>query len=808
MAKALGLWMWRAALACVLTAQLVGCLGGGGDDDAVTEPPPAEASLQGAVQREGDGTPVAGATASVAAAAASAPVSTTTDAAGLWALQALSPGQRVVLRVQAPGYAPALRVLDIAAGSNTVPTVYLQPEGVRQQVDPAQAATIADQGTGALLSVPANGWRREDGAALSGALTVVLTAVQPAQDASRMPGDYTALSATGSVQRLESFGAVSVQVSDAQGRAVNLAPGVTAELRIPASSRARTLPATVGLYALDERTGRWKAEGSATLAGNGTQQWYTASVTHLSWWNADQPQDTVFVDGCLRDALGAAAPGRSVVSDGLDYTGRDTVQSDAGGRFRVGIKRGGQAQIGALPAAGAGAAVPVAVGPSQADITLTTCLAERTAGLRAPALLAQPEDVVVIDGGDARFAVQVDGSAPLRYQWLRNGQALPGATGPVLRLASTRADDGAVFALEVSNAAGQVTSRSATLTVLAFGATPPVIGSEPADLRVEPGAQARFAVLATGAAPLAYQWLRNGQALAGANGSELVFTATATDDGARYSVRVSNALGSTTSREALLGVGVAGTDAPTITANPVSITVQAGATATFSVQASGSGPLHYRWLRNGAEVVGATGPSLSFTAAAGDNGARYTAVVSNSAGSVSSSSATLTVGGVMASGTLTVGGDAASITDGSFTPNGTPNEVQLTGPLCSPNAPTIPCQSIFLLLAREQAPGSPSGVYEQLTLGIGSVAPSPGAAPGTQPTTVTIGFVAIKTSGGTVVSGVYELNCKAGETPCGDPADSGVVVDAVQRTITFTQVTLAVRNDPSRTTTLNGTLRY
>jgi glucose/arabinose dehydrogenase len=83
--------------------------------------------------------------------------------------------------------------------------------------------------------------------------------------------------------------------------------------------------------------------------------------------------------------------------------------------------------------------------------------------------------------------------------------------------------------------------------------------------------------------------------------------------------------------------------APSITSHPSSITVNAGATASFSVTASGSGPLRYQWQRNGANISGANAATYSFIASTADNNAQFRVLVSNSAGSALSNSATLTV---------------------------------------------------------------------------------------------------------------------------------------------------------------------
>src|SRR5437867_2190459 len=83
---------------------------------------------------------------------------------------------------------------------------------------------------------------------------------------------------------------------------------------------------------------------------------------------------------------------------------------------------------------------------------------------------------------------------------------------------------------------------------------------------------------------------------------------------------------------------------PTITAQPISQTVTAGQPATFSVTASGTAPLSYQWQKGVTPISGATGASyITPPTTGGDNGALFRVVVSNAAGSVTSTAATLTV---------------------------------------------------------------------------------------------------------------------------------------------------------------------
>ncbi|HEX7438608.1 MAG TPA: hypothetical protein VF319_00800, partial [Caldimonas sp.] len=172
--------------------------------------------------------------------------------------------------------------------------------------------------------------------------------------------------------------------------------------------------------------------------------------------------------------------------------------------------------------------------------------------------------------------------------------------------------------------------------------------------RVE-GSAATFSVAAAGAAPLAYQWAGSPDGvtftdIAGATGSSYNTGATTlAQSGTRYRVLVSNTLGSITSSAALLTVTPV-VVAPAITTQPADQTVTAPATATFNVTATGT-TLTYQWqVSIDAGVIFnpvAGGPDAPSLAAANtttaQSGERYRVRVSNSAGSVTSNAALLTV---------------------------------------------------------------------------------------------------------------------------------------------------------------------
>ncbi len=262
----------------------------------------------------------------------------------------------------------------------------------------------------------------------------------------------------------------------------------------------------------------------------------------------------------------------------------------------------------------------------------------------APSITTEPVSQTVTGGQTAMFTVVASGTAPLSYQWKKNGAAISGATSSSYTTpATTSADNGSQFTVEVSNTAGNVTSHAATLTVNA-AAVAPSITTEPASQTVTVGQTATFTVVATGTAPLSYQWKKNGTTISGAMSSSYTTPATTSaDNGSQFTVVVSNIASSVTSSAATLTVNAAAV-APSITTQPASQTVTAGQTATFTVVATGTAPLSYRWMKGGTTISGATSSSYTTPATtSADNGSQFTVEVSNTAGHATSSAATLTV---------------------------------------------------------------------------------------------------------------------------------------------------------------------
>ena len=303
--------------------------------------------------------------------------------------------------------------------------------------------------------------------------------------------------------------------------------------------------------------------------------------------------------------------------------------------------------LGAVSAGSAGS-YDVVVANSAGNVTSRPAIVSVTAAVVAPAITAQPVSLTVTPGSAATFAVTATGSAPLAYEWRRDGVAVPGATESTLFLPAVYATSAGGFSVVISNSAGSVTSSSATLTVSSAAAAP-VITTQPVSQSVAAGGSATLLVAATGTAPLAYQWRKDGTAIVGATRDSYALSSFTAAAAGSYSVVVSNSAGSVTSSPAAVSLaastGLAGAVFGTFAgdAGTFALWVRADRTAVF-----------LGFLRSGGRAL------LNRTAEIGADGRfQFSLEASPSGGAVTGVSGVLSVDGSV-TGTLTGAGIAIS----------------------------------------------------------------------------------------------------------------------------------------------------
>ena len=177
------------------------------------------------------------------------------------------------------------------------------------------------------------------------------------------------------------------------------------------------------------------------------------------------------------------------------------------------------------------------------------------------------------------------------------------------------------------------------------GGTLPSVISQPANLTAIAGKPATFSIIASGSAPMFFQWRLNGQNLYGANGSTFTIPAVSPTDSGLYSCIIFNSAGSTESAAATLNVVFP----PTITRHPTEVKVRVRpdpiaaptTNATFTATASSTSPIRYQWLFNGIAITDATNSTLTIVGVTTNHWGAYRCAITDNVDTVLTESAML-----------------------------------------------------------------------------------------------------------------------------------------------------------------------
>ena len=564
--------------------------------------------------------------------------SSTTTTNGSFEFANVPVTEQAVVKFEAIGYMAAFRNVTVVQNQTSTTQVVLTKVAVSTTFAANLSTIVSLPSSSAQVVLSANSLvDATTGVLASGSITAQVTPIDPAANPQSMPGDYT----TQNGSQIESFGALSIEFKDSNGNKLNLGVGKTATIRIPVATRATNLPATIPLFYFNETTGRWLEEGSATLLGTPVNAYYEGTVSHFSYWNADQIYNTIYVNGCLVNSANLPVTGGfTVSSQGFNYSGTSSRYANTN-TFRIPIKKNAIATLLAVKGTiQTRESNLLQVGPASADLTLATCLVLSDVITNKKAtILSEPRSQTVLVGSPSSFSVTVSSDSPVSYQWYRNAILLPNATSSTYLLNTTiLSDNGAVLTVVVSNLGGSLTSFAATLTVLATPGAIPIITAQPTSLSKPVGQSATFGVSSNSPTAVSFQWYKNGVLIVGATNSSYTTAAVSSaDNGAQFSVVITNLAGSVTSTAGILTV-TAALD-PFISQQPSSQAGFIGMPITFSVTASGTNPISYQWFRNSVLITGATNSSYAISSTGvADFGVLFYVVVSNSVGTVTSAS--------------------------------------------------------------------------------------------------------------------------------------------------------------------------
>jgi hypothetical protein len=252
------------------------------------------------------------------------------------------------------------------------------------------------------------------------------------------------------------------------------------------------------------------------------------------------------------------------------------------------------------------------------------------------------------DGSAADYVVSASGNGI--YSDLYTITYTAASAGQTLKISYVKSTN-------INGTGGSVDLIGAWLTGQTAG-TAPAVTTNPTNLTVTAGATATFTAAASGNPTPTVQWMVEASggtsfsAISGATSTTLnLGAATVAESGNKYEAVFSNGVGTpATTTAATLTVNAA-TTAPTITANPVNLTVTVSQTATFTASATGNPTPTVQWMvetsggTSFSAISGATSTTLNLGAATlAESGNKYEAIFSNGVGApATTTAATLTV---------------------------------------------------------------------------------------------------------------------------------------------------------------------
>jgi len=244
-----------------------------------------------------------------------------------------------------------------------------------------------------------------------------------------------------------------------------------------------------------------------------------------------------------------------------------------------------------------------------------------------PTIVTDPQSQNSQFGETITLSVVATGFELLTYQWKHNGSPILHATNTAYVIQSFGAADRGDYTCEVTCDGNTVESGIATLKDV------PVIVTDPIGQSAMYGDSVTLSVVATGYAPITYQWKKGGSVIGGATNSSLVINPFTESDRGTYTCEVTSDTNTVTSAGAILTVQ------PKINTQPASQEVSVGSPLNLFVVAVGHSPVTYQWRKDFVPISGETSDTFQIAVFALTDAGAYDCLVSCDGNTTRSNSA-------------------------------------------------------------------------------------------------------------------------------------------------------------------------
>jgi len=261
--------------------------------------------------------------------------------------------------------------------------------------------------------------------------------------------------------------------------------------------------------------------------------------------------------------------------------------------------------------------------------------------IESPYIVTQPVSVLSAIGSNILLSVSATGTEPLTYEWYKNNLIYQDSTSKNLYINNINYINEGSYYVIVTNEFGSATSLSASVRII----EPLIIRTQPTNLNVNKNNNAQFSLSCTGYFPVSSQWRKDGSLYGDLSSNNngiitLNINTTKLSDIGYYDCVLSSKYDSVTSEKVYLQVN----EKPVFTLNPLSAEIPMTQTVTFMVDASGTDPITYQWIKIGTgNVLNEKTKLYTIQNVVLSDQAEYACVATNLVGSTTSLYAALSI---------------------------------------------------------------------------------------------------------------------------------------------------------------------